>query len=81
MLRVRALLTSMPEKYFEIRVGLMPIWTVKRPIGSFWKSMRTEKLYDVVGMYDATIETAEESPLMILTLSTSLQLLRQSLED
>lgn len=27
------------------------------------------------------IETAEESPLIILTLSTSLQLLRQSLED
>lgn len=44
MLRVRVLLVSMPEKYFWMRVGLMPIRTVKRPIGYFWKSMRTEKL-------------------------------------
>lgn len=44
MLRVRVLLVSMPEKYFGMRVGLMPIWTANRPIGSFWKSMRTEKL-------------------------------------
>lgn len=80
-LRVRLLLTSIPEKYLGTKAGLMAIRTVKIPIGSFWKSMRTEKLYDVVGMYEARIDTAEESPLMILTLSTSLQLLRQSLED
>ena len=50
-------------------------------MGSFMKSTTTEKLYEVVGMYVAIIETAEVSPLTILTLRTSLQLLEQSLDD
>jgi hypothetical protein len=54
---------------------------VKMPMGSFWKSTTTEKLKEVVGIYEATIETAELSPLMILALRTSLQLFEQSLAD
>lgn len=49
-LTVSLLLTSMPLKYLETRLGLIPIWAVNSPMGSFMKSTTTEKLNEVVGM-------------------------------
>jgi len=48
----------------------MLICTVKIPIGSLPKSIATENENEVLGMYWARIDVADESPLTICTLST-----------
>lgn len=52
----------------------MPISTVNRPIGSLPKLISTEKLNEVVAIYDATIPVVALSPLTISTLRTLLHL-------
>jgi hypothetical protein len=41
---VRELEISIPVKCLAARRGLMPILTLKIPMGYFWKSITTEKL-------------------------------------
>ena len=71
-------LALMPAKYLGIKVGLMPTCNTNIPIGSLAKFTSIEKLKRVLGMYEARIETAELSPLMIFAERTLLHLFWQS---
>ena len=68
----------MPWKYFEERDGFSPSCKTNIPIGSFPKTTSTEKLFRELGIYDAIIEIADISPLMILAEITLSQRFLQS---
>ena len=59
----------------------MPISTVNRPMGSLPKLISTEKLNEVVAMYEATMPVVALSPLTMSTLRTLSHLFWQSVAD
>ena len=65
-------------KYLLAIDCLRPTLRTNMPTGSLEKSTSIEKEYLVVGMYLATIETAERSPLIMLTARTLLHPFAQS---
>ena len=69
----------MDPKYFAPMDCTKPMLRVNMPMGSLPKLTSIEKEYWVKGIYLATIDTAELSPLIMLTAKTLAQLFWQSL--
>lgn len=72
---------STPEKYLAAMRGLRLSCKENMPMGYLPKLTSTEKLNWELGMYEEMTEMADESPLVNLPMSTSLQLLLQSLAE
>ena len=72
---------STPEKYWVLRLWLIPIYTPKIPIGYLPKSISMEKMKEVVGIYLAEMDLAPLYPLTISTFNTLLQLFLQSMAE